>query len=542
MAKSLNTGDALYATLSHLFCVDDDNVIKELKAGLACTPHANVLLPGTGSSTSPVGRSFRTGGGAGTSPVVYGVDFPNYVASNAANLSFFVAVNQYNSANNGGNPADGAPMFSNDAAGLRVGEGMQLDPATGKVFHNNINGRAGLAGTLNTAGSITAGGVKSFGFTRTAAGVVKIYINGVVDSAYTGGVANTASQFGAAWGTAEMSLIGGMANYGWVSFDYAYVCDWLGTILTDADVLRLHNSLAGGDAFDLITLPAPTSPTVTTQPANSSVTEGATATFTAAFANTPTSWAWEVSTDSGATWGAVSGGSGATTTAYTTAATTLAMSGRRFRCTATNAGGSVTTNGAATLTVTAAASTAPAITSQPGNQTATAGGTATFTATATGSGALTAQWRKNGVNVGVAVSITASVPFSYTTPALVTGDSGALYSVVVTGDTGPPATSANATLTVNPAAATALNLTIAAAAGLTGIRGVVLNAAMPGVGATVIKAFADEVFDGAGAMSIDITSLGVLQGQYRWVELTQSNGDPAQSPAPFGAHGPVVAS
>lgn len=415
MAKTLNTGDALYATLSHLFCVDDDNIVKELKAGLACTPHANVLLPNTGSSTAPVGRSFRTGGGAGTSPVVYGVDFPNYVASNAANLSFFCAVNQYNSANNGGNPSDGAPMFSNDSAGLRVGEGMQLDPATGKVFHNNINGRAGLAGTLNTAGSITAGGVKSFGFTRTAAGVVKVYINGVVDSAYTGGVANTASQFGAAWSTAEMSLIGGMGSYGWVSFDYAYVCDWLGTVLTDADVLRLHNSLAGGDAFDLVILPAPTAPTVTTQPANASVTEGATATFTAAFANTPTSWAWEVSTDSGATWGAVSGGSGAATTAYTTAATTLAMTGRRYRCTATNAGGSVTTNGTAELTVTAAAGDTTLPTQ-----------TGVVTPSAITSSSATIGWTAGADNVGV-------VGYEYSVNGGAYTAAGAVLSVGLTG-------------------------------------------------------------------------------------------------------------
>lgn len=252
MAKTLNTSDALYTSLSHLFTVDDDNTIKELKAGLACTPHANVLTPASGATSSPVGRSFRTGGAAGSSPAVYGVDFPNYVAANNANLSFFCAVNQYNSANNGGSTTYGVPMFSTDAGGIRIGCGMQLDATTGKVFHSNHNGIAALSGTLNTAGSITSG-VTSFGFTRTSGGVVKVYINGAVDSAYTGGVANTGSQFGAAWDTAQMSLIGGMAAYGWVSFDYAYVCDWLGTVITDADMLRLHNSLTGSDAFALIT-------------------------------------------------------------------------------------------------------------------------------------------------------------------------------------------------------------------------------------------------------------------------------------------------
>lgn len=259
MAKSLNTGDALYSALSHLFCVDDDNTIKELKASLACTPHANVLLPGTGATSSPVGRSFRTGGAAGSSPAVYGVDFPNYVASNAADISFFCAVNQYNSANNGGASAYGVPMFGTDSGGIRIGVGMQLDAATGKVFHNNTNGIAALSGTLNTTDDITSG-VTSFGFTRTAAGVVKVFINGVVDSAYSGGIANTGSQFGAAWGTAEHSLIGGFAGYGWASFDFAYVCDFLGTIVSEADMLRLHNSLTGSDTFALVTLPAAATP------------------------------------------------------------------------------------------------------------------------------------------------------------------------------------------------------------------------------------------------------------------------------------------
>lgn len=100
-----------------------------------------------------------------------------------------------------------------------------------------------------------------------------------------------------------------------------------------------------------------------------------------------------------------------------------------------------------TITI-AAAPTAPSITVQPTNQTAAADSTATFSATATGTGSLTAQWRKNGANVGSAVGITTGVSFSYTTPTLTSGDNGAVYSVVVTGDTAPPATSSNATLTV----------------------------------------------------------------------------------------------
>lgn len=252
MAKTLNTSDALYAALSHLFCVDTDNIIKELKAGLTCTPHANVLTPASGSpsTSSPVGKSFRTGGSGST---VHGVDFPNYTVSNAANLSVFVAVNQYNGFSNPSGSSYGVPLFGSDTGGLRVGPQIFLNTNTGAAFHNNTNGIAATTAALNTSGAITAGGVKSFGFTRTAAGVVKFYINGVVDSAFAGGVANTGTQFGAAWATAELSLIGGYPGYSSVSFDYAYYCDFLGSIVSESEMLRLHDSLTGSDAFALIT-------------------------------------------------------------------------------------------------------------------------------------------------------------------------------------------------------------------------------------------------------------------------------------------------
>lgn len=243
MAKTLNSSDALAPALTHLFLVDDDNTIKEIKAGLACTPHTNVLLPGTGATSAPVGRSFRTGGVAGVAPAVYGVDFPNYVVNNAAAFSVFCAVNQFNSSNAAN--AGTACIFGSDSSGIKIGPGMQMDPATGKFFKHNNNGAVVASGTLNTAGTINGAGIKSFGMTVTAGGVVKMFINGVVDSNFTGGIANTGSQFGAAWTNADFSLIGGQPANSWVSFDYAYVADFIGTVVSDAEMLRLHDSLTG---------------------------------------------------------------------------------------------------------------------------------------------------------------------------------------------------------------------------------------------------------------------------------------------------------
>jgi len=68
-------------------------------------------------------------------------------------------------------------------------------------------------------------------------------------------------------------------------------------------------------------------PTITSQPADQTVNVGATATFSATATNA-TSYQWELSTDNGITWSTIAG---ATTNSYTTAATTLAMNGYKYR-------------------------------------------------------------------------------------------------------------------------------------------------------------------------------------------------------------------
>src|SRR5450432_1465967 len=69
---------------------------------------------------------------------------------------------------------------------------------------------------------------------------------------------------------------------------------------------------------------------------------------------------------------------------------------------------------------------APAILSQPIGQTVTVGQTASFSVSASGTGPLVYQWYKNGVAIGGATSST------YTTPATVVGDNGAVFTVTVT--------------------------------------------------------------------------------------------------------------
>src|SRR5258708_4743547 len=130
--------------------------------------------------------------------------------------------------------------------------------------------------------------------------------------------------------------------------------------------------------------PPATIPSITTQPASQTVTAGQPAAFTVAATGTaPLTYQWKKNGT------AISG---ATSSSYTTPATTSSDNGAQFTVTVSNSTGSVTSN-AATLTVSAAA-VAPSITTQPASQTVTAGQPAAFTVAATGTAPLTYQWEK----------------------------------------------------------------------------------------------------------------------------------------------------
>jgi len=214
------------------------------------------------------------------------------------------------------------------------------------------------------------------------------------------------------------------------------------TVTTSTNVMMYGASISGGaggstgSAVVTITVnPAASAPSITSQPANQTVTAGQTATFSVTATGTaPLSYQWRKNSVNI---------TGATSASYTTPATTAADSGSTFSVVVTNSAGS-TTSSNGTLTVNAAA-VAPSITSQPANQTVTAGQMATFSVTATGTAPLSYQWRKNSVN------ITGATSASYTTPATTAADSGSTFSVVVTNSAGST-TSSNATLTVNAAA------------------------------------------------------------------------------------------
>jgi len=178
--------------------------------------------------------------------------------------------------------------------------------------------------------------------------------------------------------------------------------------------------------------PAPSAPSISTQPTSQTVTSGQTATFSvAAMGTAPFTYQWKKNSV------AISG---ANSSSYTTPATASSDDGAQFTVVVSNSAGSATSS-PATLTVSAAA-VAPSITMQPASQTVTAGQTAAFSVAAAGTAPLTYQWRKNSVAVSGANSS------SYTTPATASSDSGAQFTVVVSNAAGS-ATSNAATLTVN---------------------------------------------------------------------------------------------
>jgi hypothetical protein len=195
-------------------------------------------------------------------------------------------------------------------------------------------------------------------------------------------------------------------------------------------------------ASSLATLTVNGPPSITSQPANQTVTVGQTATFSVTAVGTaPLSYQWQKNQVNIA---------GATSASFTTPATTSADNGTSYRVIVTNPVSSVTSN-AATLTVNAAGG-APSITTQPANQTVNVGQTATFSVTATGTAPLSYQWQKNQANISGATSA------SFTTPATTLADNGTSFRVIVSNPVSS-VTSTAATLTVNAASSAVSVLT-----------------------------------------------------------------------------------
>ena len=133
----------------------------------------------------------------------------------------------------------------------------------------------------------------------------------------------------------------------------------------------VYTNSVGSTATSAATLTAGTAPAVTIPPTNQTANAGTTVTFTAAASGTPTPTVqWQVSTNGGTSFTAISG---ATSTTLTLTNVTSTQNNNQFEAVFTNVFGSATTS-AATLTV----HFAPTVTTNPTSNTS-AGSTATFT-------------------------------------------------------------------------------------------------------------------------------------------------------------------
>ena len=170
------------------------------------------------------------------------------------------------------------------------------------------------------------------------------------------------------------------------------------------------NGLSVNQTFTLTVTPAVLPPVITGQPANVSIDQGQTATFSVTATGTaPFSYQWRRN-------GLVVPGATGPTLSIPGA---QPANGGTYSVTVQNSVGSVVSNGASLVV-----NTAPVFVSQPRAQTALAGSTVVFAVEALGSTSFNYQWRKNGISIAGAIGST----FTLTT---VTASDVGSYDVIV---------------------------------------------------------------------------------------------------------------
>jgi hypothetical protein len=183
-----------------------------------------------------------------------------------------------------------------------------------------------------------------------------------------------------------------------------------------------------------------TAPVITQEPTSVTVTAGQAAAFSVtATGASPLTYQWFMNGTA----------SGTNSNTFSIAQATAGQTGAQIYVKVSNTTGSAMSN-TVTLTVNAAAPTAPAITQQPANATVTAGQSATFTVTATGTAPLTYQWFLNGTAAGTNSN-------TYTISQTTVRQTGGQIFVTVTNTAGH-ATSQTVTLTVNTVQTSTVNV------------------------------------------------------------------------------------
>ncbi len=381
------------------------------KHGKLVAPHAVVQVAGLAVTPKP-DTTTAPGSSTGASPAA---SAPPHVTSSPTDFSTpFGTTATFNAAASG-NPvpgvqwqvsSDGGSVWS-DVAGATAATYSFTAATDGNryraVFTNSAGNATSTAATLTVTGSPVAPSVSADpSDTTVTAGTVASFT-----AAATGSPTPTVQ-----W---QVSTNGGSV---WTDVAGA-TADTLSFNATAAQNGREYEAVfsndagPGGTKASATTAPATltvnTAPQVTTEPQADIVISGNSASFTAHAAGSPSpSVQWQLSTDGGSTWSAVSGAT-ADTLSFTTSA---GQTGNLYHALFTNAAGSAT-SAAATLTV----ETAPQVSSQPANATVTVGGTATFAASASGLPAPTVHWEfsSNGGTSWGAVAGATSATYSFPT-------------------------------------------------------------------------------------------------------------------------------
>jgi len=237
MALSLNTGHPLYGDLIRLYCVDDDNVIKDLK-GDTCTPHPNVTQ-GTGT----YGRHFRTLINANNAQgVALTAGFAPKPLATPVGTSFIVI-------NAGNSRASRGQTFDTSPSSNKIGPAVYTGDVAGLLIGSSTPGTLGTTDLIGT-------GAKSFGVGVNGTSGCKVFVNGVTEASYGGNVGNASADADKYIGGAPTGGFGGFAA------DYVWVAHFR-KFLSDAELLDLHNSLGASNAFGLVNSGDVTAPTLT---------------------------------------------------------------------------------------------------------------------------------------------------------------------------------------------------------------------------------------------------------------------------------------
>ena len=335
--------------------------------------------------------------------------------------------------------------LSSGDAGLT---GSPIDGASstcGNSCHNSTS-------IVNQSGNVTLSGISGTTYTPATTYAMTLSITSSGNNGFEITAENASSKVGTFTAGTNSKVLStnwlGQSNSGVTSWTFSYKTPAAGSgqICLYLIVMAQSKGQSGPEWLNkyCYTETAASPPTITTQPANQTVSAGATAAFSLVASGSGLTYQWQKAPSGSSTFTNISG---ATAASYTTPATVSTDSGSQFKCIVTNSGGSVTST-AATLTVN---TTAPAITTQPANKNVNVGQTATFSVTASGTAPLSYQWQSAPSGSSTYTNLSGATSASYTTPATALTDTGTTFKCIVTNSAGS-ATSNAATLTVSASA------------------------------------------------------------------------------------------